>query len=84
MCHRIGHRNQVGFRAKADLPSGPAANDLERLTPNGNCKIPEDSPRGTRLPDTQRNVSVIASRTACAGIAILSRSLKSAAIMCSG
>jgi hypothetical protein len=32
MCHRIGHRNQVGFRAKADLASGPAANDLERLT----------------------------------------------------
>jgi hypothetical protein len=32
MCHRIGHRNHVGFRAKADLASGPAANDLERLT----------------------------------------------------
>jgi len=31
MCHRIGPRNQVGFRVKADLPSGPAANDLERL-----------------------------------------------------
>ena len=30
MCHRIGHRKQVGFRAKADLASGPAANDLER------------------------------------------------------
>jgi hypothetical protein len=35
MCHRIGHRNQVGFRAKADLASGPAANDLERLTLSG-------------------------------------------------
>jgi hypothetical protein len=32
MCHRIGPWNQVGFRVKADLPSGPAANDLERLT----------------------------------------------------
>src|SRR5882672_10441670 len=28
MCHRIRQWNQVGFRAKADFASGPAANDL--------------------------------------------------------
>jgi hypothetical protein len=32
MCHQIGHWNQVGFRAKADFASGPAANDPQRLT----------------------------------------------------
>ena len=31
MCHPIRHWNQVGFRAKADFASGPAANGLERL-----------------------------------------------------
>jgi hypothetical protein len=32
MCQRIKRWNPVGFRAKADFASGPAANHLKRLT----------------------------------------------------
>jgi hypothetical protein len=50
MCHRIGHRNQVGFRAKADLASGPAANDLERLTRSGRAlPVGADSDYGASI-----------------------------------
>jgi len=63
MCHRIGHRNQVGFRAKADLPSGPAANDLERMTLTRHRFV--ESPRGQVIgPFRGTAASSILSRTA--------------------
>jgi hypothetical protein len=52
MCRRIGHWNQVGSRAKADFASGPAANDLLRLTSR-----PRDfHPRA--LPEPYVNLSI--------------------------
>lgn len=39
MCQRIKLWNSVGFRAKADFASGPAANHLKRLTLTGLGKI---------------------------------------------
>jgi hypothetical protein len=35
MCERIKPWNPVGFRAKADFTSGPAAPHLKRLTGSG-------------------------------------------------
>ena len=42
MYQRIKPWNPVGFRAKADFASGPAANHLKRLTRSGHGKMIEE------------------------------------------